>query len=118
MSTENENAGAASIAKTLGIIGLVIGIIALIVAFIPCFGVYAMYIGGLGLIISIIAFMQAKKANISNGLIVGALVVSFLATAVGYYQYYRITSAINQVQTELENGLNELQKEIENQNNN
>ncbi|MDD2197065.1 MAG: hypothetical protein PHE03_07380 [Bacteroidales bacterium] len=66
--------------QVTGIIGIVLGIIALIVAFIPCIGVVAFLPGGLAIIFSVISIVQASKGNGSKGLGIAALIVSVLAT--------------------------------------
>lgn len=67
----------------LGIAGFVLGILALILAFIPCIGILALIPGIIGITLSAIAFSQASKGNGSKGLIIAALVISILGTAVG-----------------------------------
>ena len=48
-TTTNSKAG-----KGLGIAGLVLGILAAVVSFIPCLGMYAMFPGIIGLVLSVI----------------------------------------------------------------
>jgi hypothetical protein len=66
--------------QVTGIIGIVLGVIALIVAFIPCVGVVAFLPGGLAIIFSVISIVQASKGNGAKGLGIAALIVSVLAT--------------------------------------
>jgi hypothetical protein len=66
----------------LGIAGFVLGIVALIVAFIPCVGVLALIPGIIAITLSGIAYSQARKGNGAKGLIIAALVISILGTAV------------------------------------
>jgi predicted transcriptional regulator len=66
----------------LGIAGFVLGIVALIVAFIPCVGVLALIPGIIAITLSGIAYSQANKGNGAKGLIIAALVISILGTAV------------------------------------
>jgi hypothetical protein len=100
MSEETTNAG-----KGLGIAGFVLGLIALIFAFVPCLGMYAMFPGIIAIILSGIAFMQANKGNGSKGLIIAALVVSILGTAIAVYQY----TVLSHAATELSDDLKELE---------
>lgn len=67
----------------LGIAGFVLGILALILAFIPCIGILALIPGIIGITLSAIALTQANSGNGSKGLIIAALIISILATAVG-----------------------------------
>ncbi|HEX2936836.1 MAG TPA: DUF4190 domain-containing protein [Bacteroidales bacterium] len=67
----------------LGIAGFVLGILALILAFIPCIGILALIPGIIGITLSAIAFSQASKEHGSKGLIIAALVISIIGTGVG-----------------------------------
>jgi hypothetical protein len=77
----------------LGVAGFVIGIVALILSFIPCLGMYALVPGIIALIFSIIAFSQASSAKTSRGLIISALVISVLATSIASWQMMMIRRA-------------------------
>ncbi|HAN79340.1 MAG TPA: hypothetical protein DCQ31_17030 [Bacteroidales bacterium] len=68
--------------QILGIIALILGILALIISFIPCIGVLALIPGGVAIILSLIAYSQANKANASKGIIIAALIISFIGTAI------------------------------------
>jgi hypothetical protein len=65
--------------QVTGIIGIVLGVISLIVAFIPCIGVVAFFPGGLAIIFSVISILQATRGNGAKGLGIISLVISFLA---------------------------------------
>ncbi len=65
-----------------GIAGMVVGAIALIVAFIPCVGVIAIAPGAIAVILSVIGLIQANQNNGAKGLIIAALVISILATSI------------------------------------
>ncbi|HPD94402.1 MAG: hypothetical protein H6537_03490 [Bacteroidales bacterium] len=65
--------------QAMGIIGIVLAIISLILAFIPCIGVVALLPGGLSLIFSIISIVQATNGYGSKGLGIGALIVSLIS---------------------------------------
>jgi DNA-binding transcriptional MerR regulator len=66
----------------LGIAALILGILALIVAFIPCVGLIALVPGIIAVILSIVALVQANEGNGAKGIIIAALVVSILATSI------------------------------------
>ena len=68
--------------QVMGIIGIVLGVISLIVAFIPCVGIVAFVPAGLALVFSIISIVQASRENGSKGLGIGALIISFVAILV------------------------------------
>ena len=75
-----------SAGQGLGVAGLVIGILAVILAMIPCVGWIAIIPGVIALALSLVAFSQANKGNGSKGVIIGALVVSIIAISVGLVQ--------------------------------
>ncbi len=104
MTNEKSNAG-----QALGIAGFVLGLLALIISFIPCLGTYALFPGIIAVIFSAIALSQASKANASKGLIIAALVISLLGSIIASYQYY----ALKQVANNLENVSKQLQEASE-----
>ena len=79
-----------SAGQGLGVAGLVIGILAAILAMIPCVGWIAIIPGVIALALSLVAFSQANKGNGSKGVIIGALVVSIIAVSVGIIQSFLI----------------------------
>lgn len=77
MEEQTSNAG-----QGLGIAALVLGIVALILAFIPCFGWIALIPGIIAIILAVVALSQASQARAPKGLIIAALVISILGTSV------------------------------------
>ncbi len=71
-----------SAGQGFGIAALVLGIVALLTALIPCVGILALIPGILGIIFAIVALAQASKGHGSKALIITALVISVLATSV------------------------------------
>ncbi len=83
-----------------GVAGFVIGIIALIISFIPCLGMYAIIPGILALIFAIIGYSQASGANAPRGLIIAAFVISLIATSIAAWQLttlHRATRGIERI---------------------
>ena len=66
----------------LGVAGLVLGILCLFMAFIPCVGVIAIGPGVVAIVLSIVGLVQANKNNGSKGINIAALVVSGLGTLI------------------------------------
>ncbi len=91
-----------NIVTSLGIAGLVLGIIALIVSFIPCFGIYAFYIGILSIIISVIGIVFAVKKKVGKGLLIAAIIISLVGSSIAYWQYTKIASIANDLQQEIQ----------------
>jgi len=85
---QKSNAG-----KGLGIAAFVIAVVGIVISFIPCLGMYGLVPCGIALILAIIAFVQAKKANSSKGLIIAALVISIIGTTIASWQLYVLMNA-------------------------
>lgn len=81
--------------KGLGIAGLVLGILAAIISFIPCLGVWAVVPGIIAIILSIISLSQAKKAGAGKGLAIAGLVCGLVGTALAIWWGYAISRAAN-----------------------
>ena len=81
MEENKTNAG-----QGLGIAGLVLGIIAILICFIPCIGILAIVPGLVGVTLSAIAYNQAVKGNGLKGIIIAALVISILGSSVALLQ--------------------------------
>ncbi len=73
MEQERTNAG-----QTLGVIGLILGILTFMLGFIPCVGVIAIIPGIIAIVLSSIGLSQASKNNGSRGINIGALIVSII----------------------------------------
>jgi hypothetical protein len=66
----------------LGIAGLVLGIIAIPLAVIPCTTIFGILLGILGTTLSAIGLSQATRAQAAKGLILSGLVLSIIATII------------------------------------
>ncbi len=107
MTEEKSNAG-----QGLGIAGLILGIIALIISFIPCLGMYALVPGIIGIILAAIGLSQANKSNGAKGLVIAALVLSILGSMIAGYQWYAISRVVSSV-TGIENFMEDYSENIE-----
>jgi hypothetical protein len=96
----------ASAGKGLGIAGLVLGILAAIISFVPCLGVYALIPGLVGLVLSAISIVQANKAQAAKGMAIAGLVCSIVGCCLAGYQGYVLSTAGDR----LKEGLEELEK--------
>ena len=65
-----------------GIASLILGILALLIAFIPCIGIFALIPGIIAVVLGIVGLSQARNANGTTGLIISGLVISSLATLI------------------------------------
>ncbi len=75
--------GQAGASKGLTIAGLVLGIVAIIFAFIPGIGWLGWICGIVGIVLSAISISASKKAGEKNGMAVAGLVLSILSIAIG-----------------------------------
>jgi len=66
----------------LGVAGLVLGILSLFLAFIPCIGIIAIGPGVVAIVLSIVGLVQANKNNGAVGINIAAIVVSGLGTLI------------------------------------
>ncbi len=102
-----------------GIAALVLGIIAIITAVIPCLGIIALIPGILGIIFAVIALVQANQNNGARAMIIIALVLASLGTAISTFWVLAIsTPAVmtNSMMKTFRNVINmdDLTKELDN----
>lgn len=72
---KSSNAG-----QGMGAAALVLGILTILVSFIPCVGVAAIFLGVLAIIFGIISYMTAKKGNASTGMPIAGLILGIVGT--------------------------------------
>ena len=63
-----------------GIASLILGILALLIAFIPCIGLFALIPGVVAIVLAIVGLSQANSANGQKGVIIAGLVISIVGT--------------------------------------
>jgi hypothetical protein len=85
---QNSNPSAGS---GLGTAGLILGILSIPFAIIPCTFLFALIMGVLGIILSSVAYSQARQSGGQTGLIVAALIISIMGTS---FSLLRMTSSI------------------------
>lgn len=101
--------------NVMGLIGMILGILALVLSFVPCLGVYAIFPGAIGLILSIIGMTKAKK-----GMAIAGLVCSLIGTGVAAWQAVALNEAgreLEQLDKDLDKLDSEYQKELDNMEN-
>ena len=87
--------------NTLGIIGLVLGIVALLFSFIPCLGTLAFIPGIVGLILGVLAFLKAKDNGHPKGIAIGGIVVSALACIVSFFLIFTLGTMFSDIKSEM-----------------
>lgn len=108
MTNQQTNAG-----QGFGIAGLVLGIIALVISFIPCLGMWAIVPGIIAIVLSALGMSQATKANASKGLLIAALVISIVGTAIAGWQFIVLRTAADKIEQNVEGWSDELKGAIE-----
>jgi hypothetical protein len=79
--------------STLSIIGLVVGIISLLISFIPCIGAFGAIPGIVGLILAYLGYRECQSEGISTSVAIIALILSGLAIVLGAGQWLFISKA-------------------------
>ena len=76
----------------LSVCVLVFAIIGLLSSFIPCFGIFALYISIPTAIVGLITVIAAKKINAPRGLAVAGFVIALIASGIAIAQYSALDS--------------------------
>lgn len=97
MEQNNTTTPAGNNGKGLGIAGMILGILAIILSFIPCFGWWAIVLAVVGVILSAVSMTQAKKANAPKGMAIAGLICSILAIIIGSIWIFIIAKAVSEV---------------------
>ena len=97
MEQVRSNAG-----QTLGIIGLVLGILTLFIGFIPCIGFIAFIPGVIAIILSAIGLSQANRENGARGLNIGAMIVSIIGILVASIWLFFFVGVASMSEDEIE----------------
>ncbi|MEG0873301.1 MAG: DUF4190 domain-containing protein [Clostridia bacterium] len=96
----------------MGIAALVLGIISIIIGFIPLCGAIAYLPALVGLVLGIVDLVKSKKENQSKGLAIAGTVLSVLALIVITMWLFVFTAVASSPETQKE--LNTLENKIEN----
>jgi len=87
--------------NTLAIIGLILGIIAILFSFIPCLGTLAFLPGVVGLILGVIAFLKAKDNGHPQGMSIAVIVISIIACAISAFQMFTIGNIASNMKSDM-----------------
>jgi len=107
MEQERTNAG-----QTLGIIGLILGIITFMLGFIPCIGIIAIIPGILAIILSAVGLSQANRDNGARGINITALVVSIIGVLVASLWLIFVVGIANLSEGEIEGLVEDVIEEV------
>lgn len=93
---QNTTTPAGNNGKGLGIAGMILGILAIILSFVPCFGWWAIVLAVVGVILSAVSMTQAKKAGAPKGMAIAGLICSILAIIIGSIWLFIIAKAVTE----------------------
>ena len=82
--------------NVLGLVGLILGIIAALLSFVPCVGMWAVVPGFIGIIMSAIGLKHVKK-----GMAIAGLICSLVGTSIGVWQWYKLNQFSNELNEEM-----------------
>jgi hypothetical protein len=88
--------------NVMGLVGMILGILAVVISFVPCLGMYAMYPGIVGIIFSALGLRKVKK-----GMAIAGLVCSVLGTSIATWQFYAIKEGVEELNKNIEELNNE-----------
>ena len=80
MENQNQLVEKTDAGQGMGVASLVLGILGVLTAFIPCFGFFALIFGILATIFGAVGYNQAKKGNGKTGMPTAGLILGILAT--------------------------------------
>ncbi len=97
----------------MAIAALVLGIVGLVISFIPCLGSYGLFLTIPGIVFGAIGLVKANKTNTGKGLAIAGLVCSIIGSVIDGYQCYvlhKTASALDEFGKELEKASKDLNK--------
>lgn len=102
-----------SAGRGMGVAALVLGILAVLCSFIPCFGIWAVLFGALAVIFGGVGLSQASKGGGSKGMPRAGLVLGILATAFVLIWMLAFAGAVAESSAEIEEAMQEINAELE-----
>jgi hypothetical protein len=99
---ETANTAKSGLSTGLAILGLVLGILALLAAFVPLLGSLAFLLGVPAAFVSFIGLLIAQARKAPSGLCIGALLVCLVANGISWWQYSAIREMGQKSQRDIE----------------
>jgi len=96
----------------LGVAGLILGILCLFMAFIPCVGVIAIGPGIIAVVLSIVGLVQANKNNGAKGINIAALIISALGTLIACIWLFVFVGIASLDEDQIENMVEDVIEEV------
>lgn len=79
----------------MGVASLVLGILALVIAWVPCVGVYALIFSILGVILGLCGMSKAKKTGEGKGISIAGFVCNTVATVIAIWWFMVIGATVS-----------------------
>ena len=102
-------------AHGLGIAGMVLGIVGLVFAFIPCLNIVGIILGIVGVVLAAIGRKKPPAGH--QGMATAGVVCSILAIVIGAIWWFRLANAVNDGVGGLSDFAKQLDQEMQNGNN-
>lgn len=97
----------------MSVAALVLGIVGLVFSFVPCFGVYALFIAVPGIVFGALGLRKALKENGKDkGLAIAGLVCAIIGTAIAGWQWYTLNQVSNAAK-DIDKALNDATKRLD-----
>ena len=81
----------------MAIAALVLGIVGLVMSFIPCAGMYALLLTIPGIVFGVLGIKKAKTTNMGKGQSIAGLVCSIIGSAMATYWLIAVCFAANEI---------------------
>lgn len=103
----------------MGIVALVLGIVSIIIAFVPFCGIIAFLPALVGLILGIVDLVIKNKQNQNKGKSIAGVILSSIAIVIMVFWFFVFGMALSSddIQREFKNFNDEIQQEIDNEQN-
>ena len=111
MADETAPASLPPKAHGLGIAGMVLGIVGLVFAFIPCVNIVGIILGIVGVILAAVGRSKSPKGH--QGMATAGVVCSILAIVIGVIWWYRLANAVNEGVGGFDEFAKQLQQEMQ-----
>ncbi len=104
------------VGQSLGIAALITAIVTFVIAVIPCVGIIAMVPGIIAIVLASIGLSQASRNGSPRGVLVAGLIIGSIATLISFSQIFVVGKIGNKFNKEwggnIENVINDIQKNV------
>lgn len=101
--------------QNLGVAALITAIVTFVLSVIPCVGLIALIPGIIAIILAIVGLSQASKNNSPRGLLIAGLIIGVLATMISFSQVFiagKIANSVDKWPNDIQKIVDEVQKNV------